>query len=221
MSQLTLPPIDNSGVHGRVQQRKLSSLPPLLSSINSGKMLHSRCTCRSTCCMTNATSHDLHTLLFVVGRSLILVLSRVRHADFVDYYVVGSSGPQLLLSSLPSLLSTITNLEELHISSHQLLNGTPPAQLSALQQLRVLHLAGPGLQGGTALPAAWGQMQKLQSLWLLNLGGGVVGECKGSRQQATCLAAAAHLLLVTSSPARLAQWEYNKCSWSAAVCMHT
>jgi hypothetical protein len=96
-----------------------------------------------------------------------------------DYYAVGSSGPQLLLSSLPPLLSTITNLEELHISSHQLLNSTLPAEFAALQRLRVLHLAGPGLQGGTVLPAAWGQMQKLESLWLLNLGGGVAGERKG------------------------------------------
>jgi hypothetical protein len=132
-------------------------------------------------------------------------LSHVRHVDSVDYYAVGSSGPQLLLSSLPPLLSTITNLEELHLSSHQLLNGTLPAQLSALQQLRVLHLAGPGLQGGTALPAAWGQMQKLQSLWLLNLGGGVVGECDGRRPHASWIAAAAHLLLVNSSRVCLAK----------------
>jgi hypothetical protein len=90
---------------------------------------------------------------------------------------VGSNGPQLAFSSLPPLLSSITNLEELHLSSHQLLNGSLPDELSALQQLRVLHLAGPGLQNGTLLPAAWGQMQQLKSLWLLNVGSGVVGEC--------------------------------------------
>lgn len=93
-----------------------------------------------------------------------------------DYAVVGSNGPQLMFSSLPPLLSTITKLDELHLSSHQLLNSSLPAELAALQQLRVLHLAGPGVQGGVVLPAAWGQLQKLESLWLLNLGGGVAGE---------------------------------------------
>ncbi|WIA22988.1 hypothetical protein OEZ86_009906 [Tetradesmus obliquus] len=80
-----------------------------------------------------------------------------------------------MYSSLPPLLSTISKLEELHLSSHQLLNSSLPAELAALQQLRVLHLAGPGVQGGVVLPAAWGQLQKLQSLWLLNLGGSVAG----------------------------------------------
>jgi hypothetical protein len=80
-----------------------------------------------------------------------------------------------MFSSLPPLLSTITKLEELHLSSHQLLNSSLLAELSVLQQLRVLHLAGPGVQGGTVLPAAWAQLQKLESLWLLNLGGGVGG----------------------------------------------
>lgn len=92
-----------------------------------------------------------------------------------DYAAVGSSGPPLLLSSLPPLLSSIINLEELHLSTHQLLNVSLPAELSALQQLRVLHLAGPGLHGGAVLPAAWAQLRKLESLWLLNLGGGVAG----------------------------------------------
>jgi hypothetical protein len=96
-----------------------------------------------------------------------------------DFSVVGSTGPQLMLSSLPPQLSTITKLEELHLSSHQLLNSSLPAELAALQQLRVLRLAGPGVQGGTVLPAAWGQLQKLESLWLLNLGG-VAGECSSS-----------------------------------------
>lgn len=65
----------------------------------------------------------------------------------------------------------MSELEELRLKEHVLHGTTPlPPELGALPSLRVLHLPGP-LAPGSSLPAEWGSLRQLQSLWLLDVSG--------------------------------------------------
>lgn len=87
-------------------------------------------------------------------------------ADFTT--VGGPLGPELTFSSgLGTALWGVSALEELHLTGH-IINGSWPAALVSLPLLKVLRLSGPGAPG-SALPAEWGNMTQLQSLWLFNI----------------------------------------------------
>lgn len=87
-----------------------------------------------------------------------------------DTEIVNGSTANLRFTALPPELSTLSHLEELHLSRYPILSGGLPEQLALLSRLKVLHLQGSQSLLGT-LPSSWSSLTNLTSLWLLEITG--------------------------------------------------